>query len=98
MVARYEQINHKGANRLTRLFDDLLDLSMLENGAGQPNLTLTNLLDILDKAQTATRQMRPERWFVISRDPVTDSFFSEDRCRPADPSVHPPDFQRPEVL
>jgi Na+/proline symporter/nitrogen-specific signal transduction histidine kinase len=75
MVAKYGAIIQDEAKRLTRLLDDLLDLSVLENGTVQLNLTLTSLQDIIDKALTAARQTRPERSFLIYRDTVSEAVF-----------------------
>jgi Na+/proline symporter/signal transduction histidine kinase len=68
MVAKYGRIIHDEAKRLTRLLDDLLDLSVLENGTVQLSLSLANLRDMIDSALTAARQTRPERRFSIHRD------------------------------
>jgi Na+/proline symporter/signal transduction histidine kinase len=67
-VIRYGRIIHDEAKRLTRLLDDLLDLSVLENGTVQLTLGLASLHGMLDTAFTAARQTRPEREFQISRD------------------------------
>jgi Na+/proline symporter/nitrogen-specific signal transduction histidine kinase len=75
MVAKYGRIIHDEARRLTRLLDDLLDLSVLENGTVQLNLALTNLQEMLDTALTAARQTRPERSFIIQRDPSAEAIF-----------------------
>ena len=50
---RYASIIHDEAMRLTRLLDDLLDLSVLENGQVNLNLTEGRLEDILDRAVSA---------------------------------------------
>lgn len=47
---RYASIIHDEAIRLTRLLDDLLDLSVLENGQVNLNLSEGLLCDILDRA------------------------------------------------
>ncbi len=72
-VSRYGQVIHDEAKRLTRLLDDLLDLSVLENGTVQLNLGLASLQQMLDSALTAARQTRPERGFVVHRDPVAEA-------------------------
>ncbi|MDZ4065483.1 MAG: ATP-binding protein, partial [Tabrizicola sp.] len=74
-VVKYGGIIHDEAKRLTRLLDDLLDLSVLENGTVQLNLTLTNLHEMIDKALIAARQTRPERSFEIDRDPVAENVY-----------------------
>jgi Na+/proline symporter/nitrogen-specific signal transduction histidine kinase len=50
---RYASIIHDEAMRLTRLLDDLLDLSVLENGQVNLNLTHGRLEDVLDRAVSA---------------------------------------------
>ncbi len=50
---RYASIMHDEALRLTRLLDDLLDLSVLENGQVSLNLTEGRLEDVLDRAVSA---------------------------------------------
>jgi signal transduction histidine kinase len=75
MVAKYGAIIQDEAKRLTRLLDDLLDLSVLENGTVQLNLTLTSLQEIIDKALTAARQTRPERSFLVYRDTASEAVF-----------------------
>ncbi|OYW47768.1 MAG: hypothetical protein B7Z31_15315 [Rhodobacterales bacterium 12-65-15] len=67
-VTRFGRIIHDEAKRLTRLLDDLLDLSVLENGAVQLNLGLASLQGMLDTALTVAQQTRPERSFLILRD------------------------------
>ncbi|GFE66735.1 ATP-binding protein [Litoreibacter roseus] len=47
---RYSTIIHDESLRLTRLLDDLLDLSVLESGQGQLNEAWTNLRDLIDRA------------------------------------------------
>jgi signal transduction histidine kinase len=74
-VARYGGIIHQEAGRLTRLLDDLLDLGVLENGAVQLNLSLASLHDIVDRALLAAASTRPERSFVIHRDPAMEQIF-----------------------
>ena len=47
---RYASIIHDEALRLTRLLNDLLDLSVLESGQVSLNMTVGNLSDVLDHA------------------------------------------------
>lgn len=47
---RYSAIIHDETIRLTRLLDDLLDLSVLESGQGNLNIQHTRLRDVLDRA------------------------------------------------
>jgi signal transduction histidine kinase len=74
-VTRYGRIIHDEAKRLTRLLDDLLDLSVLENGTVQLNLALTSLHEMLETALTAARQTRPERSFAMIRDLPAETIF-----------------------
>ena len=48
--SRYASIIHDEAQRLTRLLDDLLDLSVMENGQVNLNLRESTLKDALDRA------------------------------------------------
>jgi len=75
MVTKYGRIIHDEAKRLTRLLDDLLDLSVLENGTVQLNLGLASLQQIIDTALTAARQTRPERSFIIHRDLPSEAIY-----------------------
>ncbi|MCE6962227.1 sodium:solute symporter [Cereibacter sphaeroides] len=75
MSGRYARIIHDEAIRLTRLLDDLLDLSVLENGSVQLNLGLSNLHEMIDRALQAAAHTRPERGFVIHRDPAAENIF-----------------------
>ncbi|MEO1308196.1 MAG: HAMP domain-containing sensor histidine kinase, partial [Pseudomonadota bacterium] len=52
--AQFVTIIHDEALRLTRLLNDLLDLSVLENAQVELNLTQTNLSDMVDKAILAS--------------------------------------------
>ena len=75
MVVRYGRIIHDEAKRLTRLLDDLLDLSVLENGAVQLTLGLASLQGMIDTALTAARQTRPERDFQVIRDLPSETIY-----------------------
>lgn len=74
-VAKYGGVIHSEAKRLTRLLDDLLDLSVLENGTVQLNLTLTSLHEMIERALGSASHTRPERSFVIHRDPTDEEVF-----------------------
>jgi signal transduction histidine kinase len=74
-VTRHARIIHEEAIRLTRLLDDLLDLSVLENGTVQLDLQLASLQEMIDRALTAAASVRPERSFTIHRDPVAEQLF-----------------------
>ncbi|MDX5351125.1 MAG: sodium:solute symporter, partial [Paracoccaceae bacterium] len=74
-VAKYGRIIHDEAKRLTRLLDDLLDLSVLENGSVQLNLELASLQQMIDTALTAAQQTRPERSFLVHRDLPSEAIY-----------------------
>ncbi len=63
------------AIRLTRLLDDLLDLSVLENGSVQLDLALANLHQMIDRALVAAGNTQPERAFVVDRNEVAEDLF-----------------------
>ncbi len=75
LVAKYGGIIHDEAGRLTRLLDDLLDLSVLENGVVQLNVALSNVKDIIDRALLATSSIQPERRFSLHRDVASEQIF-----------------------
>ncbi|MDE0590037.1 ATP-binding protein [Halocynthiibacter sp. C4] len=52
--SRYSGIIHDEAQRLTRLLDDLLDISVLENGQVSLNIQEENLKTLLDRALAAS--------------------------------------------
>ena len=82
MVTNYGKIIHEEAKRLTRLLDDLLDLSVLENGTVQLNLGLVNLSQMIDRALAAASSTKPERSFLIHRDlPMENVFLRTDADR-----------------
>ncbi|MCG6884749.1 MAG: sodium:solute symporter, partial [Silicimonas sp.] len=68
---RYSQIIQDEAIRLTRLLDDLLDLSVLENGQVSLNERSEMLTSILDRAVSAID--RPEVSLKIVRDLPTEA-------------------------
>lgn len=74
-VARYGRIIHEEAVRLTRLLDDLLDLSVLESGTVQLNLGLINLSALIDRAIASASNTRPERQFTLVRDLPAENLF-----------------------
>jgi signal transduction histidine kinase len=69
---RYAGIIQDEAVRLTRLLDDLLDLSVLESGQVQLRRSQEMLNRLLDRALLAANSTRPERSFVIERDFATE--------------------------
>lgn len=66
--SRFAGIIYDEAGRLTRLLDDLLDLSVLESGSAQLNVAAANLHDLISRALQAASATRPERIFTIDRD------------------------------
>jgi Na+/proline symporter/signal transduction histidine kinase len=70
--ARYAGIIHDEAIRLTRLLDDLLDLSVLENGQVSLNIRDGTLGDVIDHA-VATAAAGGERpALTVRRDPASE--------------------------
>ena len=65
--AHFAQIIHDESIRLTRLLDDLLDLSVLEHGQVQLNLGPVLLSDLIDKAITASNSVQGDRKFRMLR-------------------------------
>ncbi|WP_226553320.1 ATP-binding protein [Celeribacter naphthalenivorans] len=55
-LERFSTIIHDEAQRLTRLLDDLLDLSVLENGQVSLNWARANLHDVIDRALHASSE------------------------------------------
>jgi len=74
-VVRYGRIIHEEAIRLTRLLDDLLDLSVLESGSVQLNLGLANLSALIDRAIASASNTRPDRNFTVIRDLAAENLF-----------------------
>ena len=69
---RYAGVIHDETIRLTRLLDDLLDLSVLENRKVQLNIRVANLHDLITRAVQAASNTRPERAFTVHRDPAAE--------------------------
>ena len=70
---RYSQIIHDEAIRLTRLLDDLLDLSVLENGQVTLNEQDDVLRAVLDRAVAATDRPGQEGSIEIVRNPEAEA-------------------------
>jgi signal transduction histidine kinase len=66
---KYATIIHDESIRLTRLLDDLLDLSVLENGQVNLDIQQGRLDRLLDRAILASNSVQPDRDFVIRRQP-----------------------------
>ncbi len=71
-AARYAGIIEEESRRLTRLLDDLLDLSVLENGQGVLNPATVSLADVIDRAVAAAISPSGHA-LAIRRDPETES-------------------------
>jgi Na+/proline symporter/nitrogen-specific signal transduction histidine kinase len=69
---RYARIIHDESIRLTRLLDDLLDLSVLENGQVNLDIQTAQLGDLIDRALMASNSVLPQRDFVVRRDPARE--------------------------
>ena len=63
---KYAAIIHDETLRLTRLLDDLLDLSVLEHGQVDLNLQPVTLAELLDRAESAAGGQDPD--FEVLRD------------------------------
>lgn len=74
--ARYAGIIHSETLRLTRLLDDLLDLSVLEDGRVNLNVTAGNLRDVIDGA-VASASGTGEGRLKIIRDPENENILLE---------------------
>ncbi|MBY6200761.1 sodium:solute symporter [Maritalea mobilis] len=66
--ARFSRIIHDESLRLTRLLDDLLDLSVLENGRVSLNEGEASLSDVLDRAIYAAGALEEGGRIAIRRD------------------------------
>ena len=66
-TARYARIIHDESIRLTRLLDDLLDLSVLENGQVKFDIQTADLGTLIDRAMLASNSTLPQRQFIIRR-------------------------------
>ncbi|MGC8204017.1 ATP-binding protein [Aliiroseovarius sp. PTFE2010] len=69
---RYSGIIHDEAQRLTRLLDDLLDLSVLESGQVSLNTQQVNLGAVIDRAIAAATSAEGARRIAITRSPGAD--------------------------
>ncbi len=64
---KYARIIHDESIRLTRLLDDLLDLSVLEHGQVNLDLQEGSLADLIDRTILASNSVQPQRDFSIHR-------------------------------
>jgi len=65
--SRYARIIQDESIRLTRLLDDLLDLSVLENGQVNLDIQPGNLSELIDRALMSSNSVQPGRVFAIHR-------------------------------
>ena len=70
--SKYAGIIHGETIRLTRLLDDLLDLSVLENGQVKLNIEGGNVSNLIDQALSATHIS--DKTLKISRDRMSEDF------------------------
>ena len=70
---KFSTIIHDEAIRFTRLLDDLLDLSVLENGQVSLNWQNCTLADVLDRAMAATSSLGSANGLKIVRDRIEDN-------------------------
>jgi signal transduction histidine kinase len=75
MVAQSGHVIHAEALRLTRLLDDLLDLSVLENGTVQLNLAMTSVGAVLDQAIAAAGEGGTDSPLIIQREPGAEAIY-----------------------
>ncbi|HHL22543.1 MAG TPA: sodium:solute symporter, partial [Aliiroseovarius sp.] len=72
---RYARVIQDETIRLTRLLDDLLDLSVLENGRVSMDMRRVALAEVLDRALASTASIIQQRGVAVRRDvpaePVT---------------------------
>ncbi|MGJ8585608.1 MAG: ATP-binding protein [Marinosulfonomonas sp.] len=71
---KYSSIIHDETIRLTRLLDDLLDLSVLENGSVSLNFKASSMRQILDRAIGATNALDTTRQIMILREEQAEEF------------------------
>jgi hypothetical protein len=93
---RYSRIIHDESRRLTRLLDDLLDLSVLENGKVSLRLETLTLSDVIDRAVAATEGQGPALVHLAREG--RRSGRGHDRPRPARAGLHQPHHERAEIL
>ncbi|WP_028716926.1 ATP-binding protein [Paracoccus sp. J39] len=70
--ARFAGIIQDEAGRMTRLLDDLLDISVLESGRAQLKPGVANLHDLIERALAAAGANAAGRDFAIRRNPLAE--------------------------
>lgn len=68
-LKHFSSIINEESKRLTRLLDEILDLSFLESGRIKLNLVPTTLSDVLNKALSATQQIAEKKEAIIISEP-----------------------------
>ncbi|SDD28549.1 hypothetical protein SAMN05421538_101285 [Paracoccus isoporae] len=66
--ARFAGIIHDEASRLTRLLDDLLDLSVLESGRARLSPAVVNLHQLISRALEASSAASQDQGMTVDRD------------------------------
>ena len=74
---KFSTIIHDETIRLTRLLDDLLDLSVLENGQVSLNWRKADLHQVIERAVSATGRRAEGRPLAIRRDPALERVWLE---------------------
>ncbi len=72
-LKHFSSVIHDESIRLTRLLDDILDLSYMENGKVQLNIETVNLSDVIDRAVSTTEAQLQERQAVLQRNRRTEA-------------------------
>ncbi|WP_114285983.1 ATP-binding protein [Candidatus Halocynthiibacter alkanivorans] len=83
-LQRYSGIIHEETLRLTRLLDDLLDLSVLENGQLTLQRQLAMLVDVLDRAVETSFPANEQQLMLVQRNRAREAlplFTDSDRLR-----------------
>jgi Na+/proline symporter/nitrogen-specific signal transduction histidine kinase len=70
---RFAGVIHDEALRLTRLLDDLLDLSALENASVRLNLSTVAVTELLDRAEAASGVLEGKGGLVVHRDRLAEA-------------------------
>ncbi|MCP5086598.1 MAG: sodium:solute symporter [Rhodobacteraceae bacterium] len=71
-LKHFSSVIHTESIRLTRLLDDILDLSFMENGKVQLNIAPVNLSEVINRAATATETQLQERSSELLRNPASE--------------------------
>jgi signal transduction histidine kinase len=94
----FAQIIHDESIRLTRLLDDLLDLSVLEHGQVQLNIAPVMLRDLIDKSITASNSVQAAAEIHLSAQPRPRGDRNCHRCRADDAGFHQYPVECAEIL